>query len=214
MRKVWGERQFEEVWGHASRDGPLASFKRLLEEVGLEGSFGAGGPEWQYKHSAHAKLDEALVRSDLTWVSQRRPGLRDAASIDARATRAIASRMAAQGPREAFESVIIGDMVTRHVTKHWQQHDGKCQCGLEEETVEHVFWRCPRYQTERQGAGRCGDTAARGLGACQRQLGVPARLPELEAWRHQQLEAEWLEPAWRAAEVFVDGSGRHPRTLP
>ena len=62
-------------------------------------------------------------------------------NIDVKATRAIAGRMAAGGLREAFQAAIIGDMVVRGVTRHWQGHDGMCLCGLELETVEHVWWR-------------------------------------------------------------------------
>ena len=147
---MWGEGCFQEVWNKTSGDGPLISFKKLLGQLSRAAdgssaadSFRAGGPEWQSKPLALAKLDEALQHTDLEKVS-RRPGLQEAASIDVPAVRAIAGRMAGQGLREAYESVLVGDMVVRGITKHWQEHDGTCQCGLEEETVEHVFWRCPR----------------------------------------------------------------------
>ena len=101
--------------------------------------------------------------------------------------------------------------MVRSTTKHWQEHDGVCLRGLEEETVEHVFWRCPRYTVERQGPNRCGDAAARHLGGCQRRLGAPAKEAALGAWKAQQCESAWTAPDWRADEVFVDGSGRHPK---
>ncbi len=37
--------------------------------------------------------------------------------------------------KEALESVLVGNMVVRHLTKHWQPHDGRCPCELAEETV-------------------------------------------------------------------------------
>ena len=67
------------------------------------------------------------------------------ASIDVKAIRAMADRVAAGGLREAFQAAIIGNEVVRGVTRHWQRHDGMCLCGLELETVEHIWWRCPRY---------------------------------------------------------------------
>ena len=42
-------------------------------------------------------------------------------------------------------------------------------------------------------------------------MGAPAREAALEAWKAQQRESEWAPPAWRAAEVYVDASGRHPK---
>ena len=62
VRRLWGSLAFDEVWSRTSQDGPLLSFKRLLQEQGLEESFLAAGPEWLKKHSAHTVLDEALER--------------------------------------------------------------------------------------------------------------------------------------------------------
>ncbi len=42
-------------------------------------------------------------------------------------------------------------------------------------------------------------------GAC------PGQGAALEAWKARQCESAWVQPPWRAAEVFVDGSGRHPK---
>ena len=53
VRRLWGGLAFDEVWSRTSQDGPLLSFKRLLQEQGLEESFLAAGPEWLKKHSAH-----------------------------------------------------------------------------------------------------------------------------------------------------------------
>ncbi len=77
---------------------------------------------------------------DLEWVSQRRPSLKDAAGIDVALVTQVACKLPATGLREAFESELVGDLVVRHLTKHWQEHDGLCQFGLAEETVDHVFW--------------------------------------------------------------------------
>ena len=112
----------------------------------------------------------------------RRPGLQEAASIDVPAVRAIAGRMAGQGLREAYESVLVGDMVVRHQTRHWQGHDGHCLCMTGQETVEHVFWQCPRYAQHRWGGSRCSQAASCMRPLCQRVLGTPLVLQELADW--------------------------------
>ena len=124
--------------GSQVKDGPLLSFRRLLQDIGLDASFASGANEWRRKFPAYRLMDEALEATDLAWVAARRQGLGDAADIDVQATRAIASRMPAGGLREAYQSAIVGDMVVRATTKKWQGHDGCCLCGLEAETVEHV----------------------------------------------------------------------------
>ena len=65
VRRLWGDLAFDEAWSRTSQDGPLLSFKRLLQEQGLESSFLAAGPEWLKKHSAHTLLDEALSGATL-----------------------------------------------------------------------------------------------------------------------------------------------------
>ncbi len=138
VRRQWGDEVFAEVWESSSADGPLLIFRRLLQEVGLEASFIAGGPTWTRKHSAFRRLDQGLEASDLAWVAERRKGLQNAINIDVRATRALAGRLPASGLREAYQSAIIGGMVVRSTTRHWQGHDGRCLFGLEPETVQHV----------------------------------------------------------------------------
>ena len=119
VRRQWGDAVFAEVWRSSSSDGPLHSFRRLLQEVGLEASFAAGGPTWRRQHSAYRRLDQGLEASDLAWVASRRKGLQDAVNIDVQATRALAGRLPASGLREAYQSAIIGDMVVRATTRHW-----------------------------------------------------------------------------------------------
>ena len=143
--RLWGDAVFADVWEGSVADGPLLSFRRLLQDVGLEDSFMAGAAEWRRKHPAYRLLDKGLEATDLAWVAARRKGLQGATSIDVRAARAIAGRMPAGGLREAFQSAMIGDMVVRATTRHWQGHDGLCLCGLELESTGHVWWRCPRY---------------------------------------------------------------------
>ena len=189
VRRQWGDAVFAEVWRSSSSDGPLHSFRRLLQEVGLEASFAAGGPTWRRKHSAYRRLDQGLEASDLAWVASLRKGLQDAVNIDVQATRALAGRLPASGLREAYQSAIIGDMVVRATTRHWQGHDGRCLCGLEAETVHHVWWRCPRYQSERQGGNRCSLEDAATPESCQGLLGVPMKLPALVQWRLEQHES-------------------------
>ncbi len=114
---------------------------------------------------------------DLEWISQHRLGLKDAAGIDVALVRQVARRLPAKELREAFESVLVGDMVVRHLTKHWQEPDRFCQCGLPEETVDHVLWHCPRYVQQRRGNSRCGEGAWRqfaGLPAVVGRPGPPA----------------------------------------
>ena len=137
--------------------------------------------------------------------------MQDAINIDVQATRALAGRLPASGLREAYQSAIIGDMVVRATTRHWQGHDGRCLCGLEPETVQHVWWRCPRYQSERLGGSRCSMIEAATLESCQGLLGVPVKFPALEQWKLEQHESLWLNPTWRVILIFVDGSGLHPK---
>ena len=106
---------------------------------------------------------------------------------------------------------MAGDMVVRHQTRHWQNHGGQCLCQLEQETIEHVFWRCPRYEKHRLGATRCGAAEGAARPLCQKVLGTPLVLPELEAWRSALRPAVWAKPRWRATEIYADGSGRNPK---
>ena len=210
VRRMWGDAAFAEVWEGSVKDGPLLSFRRLLQGIGLADSFAVGAAEWRRQCTAHGLMDEALEATDLAWVAVRRKGLEDATGIDVQATRAIASRMPAGGLREAFQSAIIGDMVVRSTTRHWQGHDGCCPCGLEPESVEHVWWRCPRYQSLRLGSGRCGMVEGSTLQGCQGRLGTSMQHPAMQRWRAELVESVWLKPAWRAPLIFVDASGRHP----
>ena len=209
--REWGEDVFWQVWDGNTKDGPLLNFKTLLQEVSLADNYRAAGRAWRVKRSALQLLRQGLQAHDLEWVSKHRPGLKDAASIDVALARQIAGRLPAHGPREALESVMVGDMVVRHLTKHWQEHNELCQCGLAEETVDHVLWHCPRYMRERLGAGRCGEGAGCRMQACQRLLGAPALLPELAVWRSSCKESTWSPPPWKADELYVDGSGRQPK---
>jgi hypothetical protein len=186
---MWGDAFFADVWEGSVKDGPLLSFRRLLQDIGLEASFAAGADEWRRKHPAYRLMDEALEATDLAWVAARRKGLEDAADIDVQATRALASRMPTGGLREANQSAIIGDMVVRSNTRHWQNHDGRCLCGLEAETVEHVWWRCPRYQAERLSSDRCGMAEGSTLHGSQARLGAPTRLPALVQWKAEQQDS-------------------------
>jgi hypothetical protein len=210
VRRLWGEETFAEVWTGSSKDGPLLSFRRLLQGNGLEASFIAGAGGWDKKHPSYLLMDAGLEAADLAWVAARRRGLEDAASIDVQATRALASRMPAGGLREAYQSAIVGDMVVRAVTRHWQGHDGRCLCGLAMETVEHVWWHCPRYAADRFDRSSC-NTESRSLQGSQARLGVALRHTAVEQWRAGQSESQWLRPTWRSPLVFVDGSGRHPK---
>ena len=209
-RRLWGEELFSRIWALTARDGPLLSFKKLLAEHGIEHSFMAGGPEWSAKHSAHKRLDAALEQTDLAWVGRRRQGFTDAANIDVKATRALADRMEAGGFREAYQSATVGDVVVRDITKHWHHHDGACLCGLAAETVQHVWWQCPRCQGDRLGTGRCGAAEANRMSGSQARLGVQMRHSGLEQWRQCQRESLWQKPAWSADVIFVDGSGLRP----
>ena len=122
----------------------------------LEDSYRGEGPVWRSRREAAALMSQALQNHDLEWVAKHRSGLQEAALLDVSLARRLAGQLPAQGMREAFEAVLIGDMVVRHQTRHWQPHDGGCFCGLGQETVNHVFWHCPRYAKHRWGGGRCG----------------------------------------------------------
>ena len=79
--------------------------------------------------------------------------------------------------------------------------------------MEHVWWRCPRYQAERLSSDRCGMAEGSTLQGSQARLGAPIRLPALVQWKAEQQDSIWLMPTWRSPLVFVDGSGRHPKDL-
>ena len=67
-RRMWCEGCFSEVWNKTSGDGPLVSLGQLSQAAdgsSAADAFRAGGPEWQSKPLALAKLDEALQRTDL-----------------------------------------------------------------------------------------------------------------------------------------------------
>ena len=95
----------------------------------------------------------------------------------------VAQKLPAQGLQEAFEGIMVGDMVVRHQTRHWQAHHGQCPRQIAQETVEHIFWHCPRYAQHRWGSGRCSTAVSSRLPVCQRVLCAPLVLPELVAWR-------------------------------
>ena len=160
---------FWRVWDRSTKDGPIFSFKQLLAQLpqpqqplfhprlplrpavghNLADSFRAGGSFWRNRGSAVQVLTKALQVHDLEWVGQHRSGLQAAGQIDVALARRLASKMPVKGMREAFESVMVGDMVVRRQTRHWQHHDGMCLCGLAQDTVDHVFWHCPRYAQHR-----------------------------------------------------------------
>jgi hypothetical protein len=212
IRTAWGEEEFWEVWHSPSKDGPLASFRSLVGQVGLAGSFeasamGADGP-WRRGIEAKKLLAEALQQRDLRWVSQHRRGLKGAELIDVGLARRMVQTLPAKGPREAMESVLVGDMVVRHLTKHWQLHGGRCQCELAEETVRHALWECPLYASHRQ---QCEPGLVSRLQPCQAQLGATLLHPATAVWRSGLSESRWQRPEWRSQELFVDGSGLQPK---
>ena len=139
------------------------------------------------------------------------PNLREAGEIDVELARVVAQQLPAHGLREAFESVMVGDVVVRHQTRHWQGHDGQCLCLTGPETVDRVFWQRPRCAKRRWGAARCSQAVGSQRPLCQRVLGTPLVLPELAAWRAAFRLHVWAKPHWRASEVYADGSGRNPK---
>jgi hypothetical protein len=199
-----GQQQQQQLQQAPGQQQPAA--RRTLED-----SYRSRGPEWRSRRVAAALMSRALQAHDLQWVAERRAGLKEVGRLDVGLARRLAGQLPAQGMREAFESVLVGDMVVRHQTRHWQQHDGSCLCGLGQESVDHVFWHCPRYASHRLGGGRCGTAASGQLHSCQRVLGAPSHLEELEAWRVSQAASIWVRPQWRAGELYVDAPGRQPK---
>ena len=55
-------------------------------------------------------MSEALQVHDLEWVAQHRSGLKEVAHLDVNLARRLAGQLPAQGMREAFESVLVGDI--------------------------------------------------------------------------------------------------------
>ena len=78
----------------------------------------------------------------------------------------------------ALRSVMCGAAVPETLARKWNGGKGMCPfCGLEEETLLHRFWRCPKWEVMRQ----------RALGGCS------------EAWVRSILPAEVLLFGWLLA---------------
>ncbi len=75
-------------------------------------------------------MAKALEVHDLEWVGRHRANLKEVAHVDVSLARRVARKLPAKGMREVFESVLVGDMVVRPQTRHWQPHDAQCLCGL------------------------------------------------------------------------------------
>ena len=134
------------------------------------------------------------------------------AQVDVLEARRILQAVSDPARRGALRSVFAGDCVVRSMTKKWQGQDGKCTCGLEAETRGHVFWECPNTKGCRasQEAGTSHQLLApEGM---ERELGLPLRVPEVEAWR-EAWTAPPQEPAavWKAEHLYVDASCRQPK---
>jgi hypothetical protein len=156
---------------------------RPLAGRSLADGYRAAGPAWRHHCEAFPLMAKSLQVHDLEWVGRHRASLKEVAQVDVGLARRVARKLPAKGMREAFESVLVGDMVVRHQTRHWQPHDGQCLCGLAQETVDHVFWHCPRYAQHRLGSSRCGAATSSQLHGCQKVLGAPVLLPELDSGR-------------------------------
>ncbi len=89
-----GEDVAWQVWDGSTKDGPLLSFQKQLQEVNLAGNYRAAGPAWRVKCLALQLLRQGLQVHDLEWIIRHRLGLKDAASIDV----ALAKRIAGSLP--------------------------------------------------------------------------------------------------------------------
>ena len=112
-------------------------------------------------------LTKALQAHDLEWVGRRRSGLQAAGQIDVGLARRLAFKPPVKGMREAFESVMIGDMVVRRQTRHWQHHDGMCLCGLAQETVDRRTTASGIAPATRSTGGAAAGAAQRPAANCQ-----------------------------------------------
>ena len=81
------------------------------------------------------------------------------------------------------------------------------------QTLEHVWWHCPRHATARQTQLR--DVAVKGLSTAipdvTLRLGLPTYFAALQNWTAPQT-TQTADPAWTIApeEIFTDGSALRP----
>ena len=98
-----GQQQQQQLQQAAGQQQPAA--RRTLED-----SYRSGGPEWRSRRVAAALMSRALQAHDLQWVAERRAGLKEVGRLDVGLARRLAGQLPALGMREAFESVLVGDM--------------------------------------------------------------------------------------------------------
>lgn len=209
---------FARVWYNSHAAGPLAGAKKVLSGIGLrieadkwsrEGA--SCKPFEDPAESIKAFLHSSVRHWDLAKASERK-GQGNVVSVDVPEVHRLLRKLPKRGLQEALKGVYGGDAVCRMDTRHYQQHDGRCQCGHEKETLQHVWWRCPLYEEQRLGEERHRPgTQAREPQEIQGKLGLPLIPARVAAWRSAWVPTQQGEMGWQAAVVCTDASALHPK---
>ena len=214
-----GEDWHASVWCSKSRDGPVACLRQAMENLGArvsrEGWRSGDQVLMQpWKSTRKERLDfclEALRKKDLQKVAKNSKMFRHVEQVDHELVRKVLNKLPTRGEKEACMAVVIGDFVTKSQTKHWQNHDGKCECGEAEETPEHVFWECPKYTDLREGKNGVSRQHRDSLHDLTRKTGLPVLDQEVLRWRRQWAASSKGSGAIKSKTIFVDGSATYPK---
>ena len=201
-------------------DGPIGATRHVLSRfqltvrqttdrsLELHQAVGGSAP-LQQAAQLRALGNMAISRQDLGVAAKRR-GQSDLAKVDKERIAGMLAALPAKGYREALRAVMAADVVTRDRTRHWQTHDGCCDCGAKE-TVEHFLAERPLSDAIRCGTGfldRRQHSAAKQI---QKKLALPLKLQEVEDWIAGQVPTSNLGPRRDLPLVFSDASTFHPR---
>jgi hypothetical protein len=209
----------QRVWEAKGKNGPVAGLQAVLLAAGVEATLEewvADGltlrdPLLSSAADRKAFILGAVQAADLRRAAARR-GQSLLAQVDVQEARRVLKAVSDPARRGALRSVFTGDCVVRSMTKKWQGHDGKCACGLEAETRGHVFWECPITKCCRSSQEAGTSHQLRAPEGLERELGLPLKVPEVEAWR-EAWTAPPQEPAavWKAEHLYVDASCKQPK---
>ena len=143
-------------------------------------SEGAGfldAPPLQAEGLRRKFLMEHIAFRDKQVVHTRRKRFGNVRDVDFRGLRNRRSSLKLSLFKEsALVGVQAGDVITGDIARHWKGGQGQCEhCQLEKHTLEHQWWRCPRFQGIRNV--QCGDWNPRlleqELAPATKRLGLP-----------------------------------------